>query len=510
LRNIFTPKTRRIFLINLEGLSIFELHKDCLTHVARFSDEPTGHENFKAYLAENRQLPVTILVDSISEDFIIEKVPHVSPTDRRSFLARKSAQHFRGLDYKSAKIVGRETGGRKDDKVLFSAVGKNQALEPWVKALLQQEIPIRSITTPAYALAALIKAMGLGDQERVLLVNWEVSGIRHTYFERGKTMFSRLTPLPEGSEVDLADTIIEACNQSNDYLERIGLIGFDESMDVHVITPILPDNIFADIPANKNFKRIEHHNSIDMMEPARFSGPESSITAIMLCLDWAIRGHELNNLYASRSVTRFQELFAARRVIYTLSLIFLIAGIANATPIALDALNRRDNIEQLSGQLQPIQVQYDALTAQFPETPIPSEAMELAVGTFELIDRQAETPFALLATLSHVLDQYPTVRLRSLVWHLRDPESTLSVTQMLLDNQAQLTIDVTGVLQSNTSIGESDRQLRSFISALDNVQGLRVNPLSMPVENNPDSGVSTVIDDREVNVDFAIRIIQER
>jgi hypothetical protein len=323
-------------------------------------------------------------------------------------------------------------------------------------------------------------------------------------------MFSRLTPLPEGSEADLADTIIEACNQSNDYLERIGLIGFDESMDVHVITPILPDDIFADIPANKNFKRIEHHNSIDMMDPARFGGPESSITAVMLCLDWAIRGHELSNLYASRSVTRFQELFAARRVIYTLSVVFLIAGIANATPIALNALNRRDNIERLSSQLQPIQAQYDALTAQFPETPIPSEAMELAVGTFELIDRQAETPFALLATLSQVLDQYPTVRLRSLVWHLRDPESTLSVTQMLLDNQAQLTIDVTGALQSNSSIGDSDRQLRSFINALDNVEGLRVTPLSMPVENTPDSGVSTVIDDREVNVDFAIRIIQER
>jgi hypothetical protein len=109
-----------------------------------------------------------------------------------------------------------------------------------------------------------------------------------------------------------------------------------------------------------------------------------------------------------------------------------------------------------------------------------------------------------------VLDQYPTVRLRSLVWHLRDPESTLSVTQMLLDNQAQLTIDVTGALQSNSSIGDSDRQLRSFINALDNVEGLRVTPLSMPVENTPDSGVSTVIDDREVNVDFAIRIIQER
>lgn len=502
----FKSRSRRIFLINLEGLTVFELQKDCLTQVARFTDEAPGHEKFNSYLAENPQSPVTIMVDSISEDFIVEKVPHVNPTDRRSFLARKSNQNFRGLDYRSAKIVGRESSGRKNDKVLFSAIGKNQALEPWVKALLQQEIPIRSITTPAYALANLVKAMGLKDYDRLLLVNWEVSGIRHTFFERGKTMFSRLTPLPGINDLDLAKAIIDDCNQSNDYLERIGLISFEDSMDVHVITPKLSDDIFAEIPSNKNFSRIVHHNSVDMLDPARFKGPEESITAVMLCLDWAIRGNELANTYASRSAMRFHELFAARRMIYTLASILFLAGIANASPMVFDALDRRNNIEDISNQIVPVRNQYEALTAQFPATPIPSEAMELAVGTFNRIVNQAESPFQLLATFSQVLTDYPAVDLNRIVWRLGDPEQQQELTQVLLNNQARLTVDAYGVLQGSRSIGESDRMLRRFIDALNAVDGIIATPLSLPIDNSMDSELSATLDDSVGSAEFGIRI----
>ncbi|MEQ9209410.1 MAG: hypothetical protein RLN96_06145, partial [Pseudomonadales bacterium] len=182
--------------------------------------------------------------DSIAEDFLVEKVPHVGPLDRKGFLQRKTEQHFRGIDYRSARILGRESAGRKDDKVLFSAITKNLSVDNWVRILLAVEIPVESITTPAYALCKIAEEHKLQTSEKILLVNWEASGIRHTFIVNNRMMFSRLTSLPQEDEDNLALEIIQSCNQSNDYLEGVGLIGFDDSMDVHVITPFMEDSDF--------------------------------------------------------------------------------------------------------------------------------------------------------------------------------------------------------------------------------------------------------------------------
>lgn len=507
--SILKPKSRRIFLINLQGLSVFSMQANRLTHIARFSDEESGYENFRNYLAENAQTPVTIVVDSISEDFIVERVPHVNPMDRKSFLQRKLDQHYRGIDYRTAQVIGREGTGRKNDKVLFSAINKNQALEPWVRALLQQEIPIRSITTPAYALCKLAQEKGLLTEDRVLLVNWEVSGIRHTYIESGKTLFSRLTPLPSSDESDLADAIIDSCNQSNDYLERIGLVGFDESMAVQVITPQLPDDIFADIPSNRNFSSIVHHNSIDMMDDELFTGPDESVTAIMLSLDWGMREGEFPNIYAPSPALRFLELYSARRVIVFLALAVLIAGAASGAPLLLDGIERQLRVSEIQDQTNPVQSQYNALTAQFPETPIPSEALELAVGTYDLIERQVESPFTIMAAFSQVLERFPTVRLSSLEWRLSSPEETETVTQVLLGGSARPQLEIAGFLRGSRSIGDSDRVLRQFINDLNAIDGLSAVPVSLPVQEGPEAALSTVIDDSLVDVQFAIRVSRD-
>jgi len=505
----FKPKSRRIFLINLEGLSVFEVQNDRLTHVARFSDEDVGYENFRDYLSEHPTTSVTILLDSVAEDFLVEEIPHVSPFDRPALLKRKADQNFRGVDYRSAKILGRHAKNKKSDRVLFSAITKNQTLEPWVKTLLREEIPIRSITTPAYALCRIARDYGLLEESRVLLVNWEVSGIRHTYIENGRALFSRLTPRPSTDEDDLAEAIIDSCNQSNDYLERIGLVGFDQSIDVHVITPQLPDDIFAELPSNRNFRRIVHHNSVDMLDSDRFNGAESSITAVMLALDWGVRDGEFANIYAPSAALRFQELFTARRLIYIAGFVTLVVGLISATPLLFDALERQLRIAEVNNNLIPVQAQYDALTAEFPETPIPLEAMEVAVTIFNRIESQLEDPYPILTAVSQVMAEFPSVNLTNIEWRLGAEVNDEPPTTMLLENQAVSTLDIFGTLRGSDSIGNSDRELRSFISTLDALPGITARAIAMPIEEGPEGQVNTVIDGAVVDVDFGIRLGSE-
>ncbi len=503
----FTRKSSsRIFLINFEGLSVFKIADGKLKLFAKFNDEDIGHDNFRNYLFENPPTPVTLLIDSIAEDFLVEKVPHVSALDRKSFLQRKTDQHFRGIEYRSAKILGRESSGRRDDQVLFSAITKNQAVDNWVRVLLSAEIPIDAITTPAYALCKIAEEYELLTSDKVLLVNWEASGIRHTYVVNKRMMFSRLTPLPADQEGNLVEEIMQSCNQSNDYLEGVGLIDFEDAMDVHVITPMLDDDAFADFPAGRNFSRIQHHSPQEFLPSEQFGGPVESVTAILLCVDWGLRKGELTNIYAPPSARRFQQLRQAQRWVYIGALAVLLMGVFLSAPLIVDALSRQQNIARISENITPVQNLYDSLTAQFPETPIPSETMELAVGHFDVIQSQSSSPEELLNQVSDVVARHPGIVITNVDWTLEPVDIEVSLTQALINNETYISLSLFGTLIGSTSIQNSDVRLRAFIDDLGRIEGAGVNPISLPIERDPNSEVITVIDDQTFDANFALNI----
>jgi len=506
LARLFRYSQKRIMLINAEGLSVFKLEKERLIQVGKFSDEDMGYQNFANYLMDTPKAPVTLLIDSVAEDFIVESVAHVGIFDRNSFLKRKVDQHFRGSEYRSVSILGREDSGRKDDRVLFSALTKNQIIDPWVRVLLAEEIPIKSITTPAFALCKIADQYGLLTSDTTLLVNLEESGIRQTFVVDGKMMFSRLSPLPNDPDTDLPGYIINTCNQTREYLERIGLITFDQSLDVHVITPQLDDHIFSELRGNRNFRRIEHHNSIDMMQIDRFSGPQRSITAVLLCLDWGVRSGELHNQYAPSAAMRFFHLTQARRIIgFTCIALLLFSGLI-ATPLLLDAVDRATRINNLSAQIVPVQNQYDNLVAQFPETPIPTDSMELAVNHYDLIRSQIRSPVTLMADISQVVARFPAIQLSSFDWQLSPSSDDLTYTQGLLDNSTVVSVDIYGTLIGSSSIQNSDRQLRLFMNTLGQIEGATVTPLELPIETGPEGEVAAILDDLAINSEFAVTV----
>lgn len=497
---------KRILLINFEGLSVYVMDSDKLVHIAKFSDEDSGHDGFRDYLSSSANSPVTILVDSVAEEFIVEKAAHVGPLDRKSFLRRKLDQHFRGAEYRSAKILGREENGRRDDNILFSSITKNQTIEPWVKILLEEEVSIKSVTSPPYALCKIVAEFNLLTSESILLVNWEESGIRQSLIAGDKMTFSRLTPLPNDQNADLARAIVESCNQSKDYLERVGLVSFEEKLDVHVITPQLDEADFEGSAINRDFRKIYHHNSIDLMRIDKFSGAQRTITAVLLCLDWGVRRGEYKNIYAPSAAMRFHQLQQARKWIGVLSLSMLLLGGLVAAPMLFNALERSGRISQLQQNTGPVQLQYDSLTAQFPETPIPSEAMELAVRNFDLIQSQAQSPSVLFEAISQVVLAQPSIVLSNLEWSLRPAGEDISFTDAVLQNSSVINVDMYGSLIGSSSIQGSDRALRQFIDLLGSIEGVTVSPISLPIESRPDSAVSAVLDDGVFDSPFALNI----
>jgi hypothetical protein len=497
---------KRIILINFEGLAVYGMDNDRLMKLAVFADDDTGHRKFRDYVLDERMLQVTLMVDSPAEDFIIEKVPHVSAYERKPFLARKLDQHFRNVEYRSAKIVGRETAGRRDDRVLFSALTQTRNIDNWVRILLQEEVSIKSMTSPAFAICKVAKEFGLNTADSVLLINWQRNGIRQSLISNHKLMFSRLTPLPTDPEADLAKAILDASLQTKEYLERIDLLKPEQVPDLHVVSPKLEKDAFDDQPGKVDFAKVYHHNSIDLIPVNKYGGPQSEITAILLCLNWGIFSGEFGNVYASLATMRFKRLKQQRNLIAAACFGVLFLGAIIAAPVIMNTLHSQENYRAMTQDMLPIQEQYDALTAQFPETPIPSEAMALVVNNYNLINSQNYRPAEVLAKISQIVIQHPTISLSSFVWKLGVDEQYLEITDAVLANDTVVELDLYGEQTGTSSFQNSNLRLRAFIDSLNNLEGVSVIPISLPIESGPDAAVTTSVGDQVLDSEFSLNV----
>jgi len=497
---------KRVILINFEGLTVYGLDNDRLMRLGIFIDDDVGHDKFRTFIIDESLRQVTLVVDSPAEDFIVEKVVHVSPYDRKSFLARKLEQHFRNVEFCSAKVLGREKTGRRDDRVLFSAITQTRNIDNWVRVLLQEQVSIKGITSPAFAICKVARELGLETSEEFVLVNWQRNGIRQSLISDNKLMFSRLTPLPLDPEADLAKAILDAALQTVEYLERIGLLQTGNAPDLHVVSPLLEKDAFVDQPGSEDFGTVFHHNSIDLMPIEKYGGPQNEITAIVLCLDWGVRNGDFENIYASQSVMRFTKLRMQRKLIALSCLLVLIFGGIVSAPVLTDALQSQTSYRAITAGMQPIQQQYDDLTAQFPATPIPSEAMALVVNNYDLIGNQNHYPVELLSEISQVVEQHPTIDLTSIVWKLVADEQFLEINDAILTNSTTIELELHGAQLGSGGYESSDSRLRAFMDSLSTIEGATVTAIRLPVETGPDASLAVVVGGEQFDSEFSLSV----
>src|SRR6187402_593870 len=100
-----------------------------------FAVTGTGSAEFDHHMARMEPVPTYFFVDLGDEDFRLDTIPHVGAGDRAAVLGRKLAQIFRNTQYRHAQMQGREAEGRRDDRVLYTAVTNAETLRPWMEVI---------------------------------------------------------------------------------------------------------------------------------------------------------------------------------------------------------------------------------------------------------------------------------------------------------------------------------------------------------------------------------------
>jgi len=124
-----------------------------------FRNDDAGFAEFEEFLLDFAGIPTYIMVDAVEEDYRFETLPHAFGSDRGEMVRRKLRQHYRNIPYVNACFLGRETGRRRDDRYLFSALTNPELIGGWLQAVVAKGLPIAGIFLLPMVSPALVSAL---------------------------------------------------------------------------------------------------------------------------------------------------------------------------------------------------------------------------------------------------------------------------------------------------------------------------------------------------------------
>lgn len=384
-----------------------------------FAVPGAGTTEFERHLKELTEVPVHLLTDLAEEDFRLDTIPHVGARDRETILARKLGQIFRSTPFRYAVLQGREADGRRDDRVLYTAITNPDVLRPWLDVISRRHVPLAGIYSAAVFSSVMLRELDLVFPHTLLVTFTAGGAMRQTYFRSGEIKFSRLTPIDPEEGQSLGTLISEETTRTWQYLDSLRHFGEDDRLEVCLL--LHSSDRMAVQPALRDFAQIQHRildiEQVSLklgLKPAPLSSTAEEVF-VHLFLQ-----HPGNNHFAAPELRREDTLRQARLAIFRASAAVLAGGLAWAGWNLTRALEKTDQDQRFGQQITQLSREYDQITRTLPSFGVGGSTMRDAVSFYNSAIRGFPTLNGFAVALSSVLDRYPDVRLTQLQWQATD------------------------------------------------------------------------------------------
>lgn len=407
---LYLTNTRIVSLATLRGRIVAR---------REFAVSGAGTAEFERYLAAFAEAPTRLFTDLAEEDFRLDTIPHVGARDREAIVQRKLTQIFRNTPYRHAVLQGREPDGRRDDRVIYTAITNPDVLRPWLEALERLQVPLAGIHSAAVFSSVVLDELDLVFPHTLLVTFTPGEALRQTYFRDREIKFSRLTPIDLDEGQTLGQMIAEETTRTWQYLDSLRNFAPEDRLEVCIL---VHPNDRPELQANlRDFAQIQYRIlDIELvstklgLKPAPLDSTAEEVLVHLFLM------HPAANHFASGELTRHAARRKARILLNQAAIGVLAASLAWGGWNLARVFRSNEADVQITRQLAALNREYDEITKALPSAGVAGSTMRDVVTFYNGAIRPFPAFNDFIVPLSDVLRSHPQVRLSQLAWRATD------------------------------------------------------------------------------------------
>ena len=447
----YKRRARRALLVGARQAVVYQWLDDLVMQRAVFDAGEDGRQGFRRYLAEEPEMPCYLLVDLVDEEYRLDTVPRLSRRDRQALLRRKAARIFKDTGYYYFKVTGREKTGRRDERVLLSALANPGAVNQWVAILDEARSPLAGICSlPLFSAQLLKNIAGRNDGCRLLVSLQSVSGLRQTCFDNGEFQFSRLVWISHAEQESCSEQISAEVEKVLRYLESRRPDQPAETLHVHfLVAGALSDQLKA---ALKQQESVCYH-FCDPHQPADENAARDPVFEPFSDAYYIRQFFKLRpgNVYAGIAERRWFILGRLRAGVAASGFAILLGSTGWSALNIYRGLALYPAVSAAEEQTHKYTADYEQARKRLPETPVDAAELKAVVMIADSLAQQKTSPLEMVAAISRSLRGFPSIQLSSIAWRIADdPDATYAADKD--DARLPVAMDVSGTDSSGSQV----------------------------------------------------------
>lgn len=436
LRSKFNRGPKRAICLSADAVTVYHWQNGDIADSFQFDSDDTGRFHFARYLQETPLLTTYVLVDVVEEEFRQDTIPHVSGSDRKNILERKFNRSFRNSPYIYHMLQGRQKEGRKDDKVLLTALTKPDAITPWIKLLEQNRVPLAGIYSLPIMSKALLKPLNAKSKNVLLVSMGSSSGLRQTYFRDQQLQVSRLAKLPRYGTTPYGSYVLAELEKLYQYLKNLRVLSREEPLDIYILAH---GEVLVDLNNRVKETALTRYHLIDVATLSREMGIEGVLTTPFSDYLYA---HSLlsatpQNHYGSTNDTHYFSMHQARVGLYAASILTLLAGTTWGGYNFISGISLKHQSTKIAQDAAYFQARYEIAKKDLPPTVVEPADIKSAIDIIDTLAKHKSTPFLMMSAVSKVLDRYPNLQIDGIDWTVNTDPNTHSFENNRFDEDKQ-------------------------------------------------------------------------
>jgi hypothetical protein len=486
---------KRGLYLSGQRLTAYEWRHGQLAEAFVFHGGEEGLSEFSTYLSEAHWVPLYLLVDLAEEEYRRDTIPHVGRRDRRQMVAARTRRFFRDTPYWTHRVQGRESGGRRDDRVLYAAITSPGLLTPWLTRIHEARAPLAGVYSLPLLTERLVSQLA-PQADNALVMSLQSNGnLRQSFFLDGHLKISRLAHMPASEPVPLAEAMLDEAEKLRRYLNSLRLLGRETRLNVLLLAhgPVFGElaGRVSDLPGMVCQLRDTEEIGSEFGLSRSFVAEHADPLFVHLLLQDPPANH-----FATSRDTRYHSLRKVRSGMYAASVVLGLAGFTWGGLNVVDGLVFKQRGEATRQQANYYEERYREAREGLPEIPAEAEQLKQAVENAARLAANRVSPFNALDTLSLALDAYPDLRVERIQWALgpgpteqpQDPRARAlaELYGQPRDEDARHAIIDGRVFPFDGNYREALDMLRAFAENLKGYAGVQeVKLVSLPLNLSP-------------------------